>query len=78
MQDKYAEIAGIIAAQLQIDPSTVLPDSLIVEELGADSVDIVEILTVLEDRFGLTVENEEIAFYKTPGDILAYLEEHRA
>ena len=75
MQEEYAKIAAIIAEQLRIDLSAVREDSLIVEELGADSVDIVEILTALEDRYQLTVEDEEIASLKTPGDILAYIAE---
>lgn len=72
----FEMIREIIAGQLQIAPEEIRMDSLIVEELQADSIDIVEILTVFEERYLLTVSDEEIASFKTPGDILAYLTEN--
>ena len=69
----FAEVAGIIAEVLRIDPANVAENSRIAEDLGADSVDAVEILAALEERYGRSVEDEEILSFKTPGDILDFL-----
>lgn len=71
----FSEISGVIAEVLRIDPSGIREDSRIMEDLGADSVDAVEILAALEERYARTVDDEEIISFKTPGDILAYLSE---
>ena len=70
----YEQIIDILANQLQIDRSLIREDTRIVEELGADSLDIVEVLTELEQTFSITVPDEEIINFKTPADILAYIE----
>ena len=73
----FEKIREIIAGQLRLSTEDVRSDSLIVEELGADSIDIVEILTAFEDHYQITVSDEEIISFRTPEDILAYLEEHQ-
>ena len=65
----YEEIVVILAEQLQIDPSKIAPDTGIVDELGADSLDVVEIIMALESRFGIMVPDEEIETFCTPADI---------
>lgn len=70
-----SEIVLVIAEVLRIDPAGICEDSRIMEDLGADSVDAVEILAALEERYCRTVDDEEIISFKTPGDILAYLSE---
>ena len=73
----YEKIVGIIANQLQVDPSRISEDTDIVEELGADSLDIVEMLMELEQNFSITIPDEEIIRFKTPNDILNYVEEQQ-
>ena len=56
----YEQIVAILAKQLQIDPSRITEDTDIVEDLGADSLDIVEALMELEQTFSISVPDEEI------------------
>ena len=65
----YEEIVAILAEQLQIDPAKIAPDTGIVDALGADSLDVVEIIMALESRFGIMVPDEEIEEFRTPTDI---------
>ncbi len=69
----YEQIVAILAKQLQIDPSKITEDTNIVEDLGADSLDIVEVLMEMEQTFSLSVPDEEIIKFKTPKDILNYI-----
>ncbi|MBE6672849.1 MAG: acyl carrier protein [Ruminococcaceae bacterium] len=69
----YEEIIAILASQLQIDPSKIAPDTGIVDELGADSLDVVEIIMALESRFGISVPDEEIEEFRTPADIQEHI-----
>ena len=69
----YGQIVNIIAKQLQIDAAKIEPDTAIVDELGADPLDVVEILMALEDEFGISVPDEEIEDLRTPADIQQYI-----
>lgn len=73
MENKIWEI---FARQLEIDADTITPDSLIIEDLGAHSLDIVEILAEIEDTFNVTIPDEDIPGFKTVSDIKTYLENH--
>ncbi len=68
------KIKQIIAKQLRIDESTITKDSNIIEDLGADSLDLVEMLMVIEDKLGIEVSDDDAAGFKTVGDVAAYLE----
>ena len=70
------KIIQIIAEQLHMDPSDISADSLITDELNADSLDIVEILMTLEDTFHMEIPDEDIEGIRTPADIAVYLEAH--
>lgn len=74
----YEQIVAVLAKQLQIDPASIAPDTDIVEDLGADSLDVVEILMEMEQTFSLSIPDEEIVKFRTPGDILTYIEEQTA
>lgn len=71
MLDKIAEI---IAEQLGIPKSKVTLESRIVEDLGADSLDVVELLMQLEDQTGKTIPDEQVPEIKTVGDLIKVLE----
>ena len=73
----YENIVEIIANQLHVDPSRISEDTDIVEELGADSLDVVEMLMELEQTFTISIPDEEIIRFKTPKDILDYVEEQQ-
>lgn len=68
------KIKEIIAKQLRIDISTITKDSNIVEDLGADSLDLVEMLMSIEDNMGIVVSDDDAADLKTVGDVAAFIE----
>lgn len=70
----FEKIVEIIVEQLGCDASEVTQDSNIIEDLGADSLDVVEMLMAVEDSFGVTVPDEEIPNLRTIRDFIAYVE----
>lgn len=68
------EIAKILSEQLGIPQSKVTLESRIVEDLGADSLDVVELLMQLEDNTGKTIPDDKVASIKTVGDLIKTLE----
>lgn len=73
MLDKIKEI---IAEQLGVDAGSVDEKTNIMDDLGADSLDIVEMLMAIEESFSITVPDEVIPSLKTVGDILSYVEKN--
>lgn len=69
------QIIKIIAEQLNIAEEKIKPESKIVEDLGADSLDIVELLMTLEDEFGISVSDEKAAEMSTIADIEKVIKE---
>ena len=72
----YEKIVEILSKQLQIDQSKISENSGIMENLGADSLDVVEISMALEQEFNISVPDEEIVNFKTPDDIYRYIKAH--
>ena len=70
------KIRDMIASQLQVDPSTITPESRLVEDLKADSANIMVMILELESEFGVEVEDEVILNLKTVGDVVSYITEH--
>ena len=69
------KIIGLIADKLCKKKDQVLLTSRLVEDLGADSLDVVELIMTFEDEFGVTLPDEEIAKMKTVGDIVNYIKQ---
>lgn len=67
-------IIDVLSKQLRIDPSEINDNSSIMDDLGADSLDLVEILMVLESEMGITISDEDALTLKTVGDVAEYLE----
>lgn len=74
---EFENIAAIIADVLNIDPKEVKPDTDLVEDIGADSLDIMQILMLCEDEFGVTLPEDEEALknVKTVEDALKLIKE---
>ena len=72
-EDKVKEI---IAKELEVDVKQLAPEAKFIEDLGADSLDIVELVMALEEEFGLDIPDEDADKLKTVGDALKYLQEH--
>lgn len=68
------KVMDMLAKQLRIDVNTLDPDTNIVEDLGADSLDIVEMLMAVEQKFGITVSDEEAMQLKTIRDVADFIE----
>lgn len=66
----FEKVCEMLAAQLGIDASTIRPESEVVKDLGADSLDVVELLMTLEDEFGITLPEDDVEKVKTVQDIV--------
>ena len=75
--DIFDKVREILCDQLDLDESTVNEDSNIVEDLGADSLDSVDIILALEDEFDIQIPDEETENIKTVGDLCNYVEKLR-
>ncbi len=71
---EFEKIRDIIAKQLDIDPETITRESNLIEDLHADSLDIVELVMDLEQEFDAEIPDEELPKVQTVGDILRYLQ----
>ena len=69
------KIKSLLANQLNIDESKIEESSKIIDDLGADSLDVVELLMVLEDEFGVSISDEQALEIKTVGDIVRIINE---
>ena len=70
----FDEIVSILSEQLGVAPSKITLDSKIVDDLGADSLDIVELLMQLEDSTGKTIPDDKVSEIKTVGALVKVLE----
>ncbi len=70
----FEKIRAILCEQLDLDEANVTMDSNIAEDLGADSLDVVDLIMSIEDEFDIEVPDEEIEGIKTVGDVVNYIE----
>lgn len=69
------KLKEIIATQLRLDLSEITDDTDIADDLGADSLDIVEILMVIEEEFGVTIPDDEVVNLRKLSALAPYIEE---
>ncbi len=74
--DEFEKIKAVIVDQLGIDESAVTMDASFVDDLGADSLDIVELIMGLETEFDIEIPNEEAENIITVGDAVNYIKEN--
>lgn len=73
----FEKLCDIIVDQFGLEPGSVSADTAFVDDLGADSVDLVELSMALEEEFGLEeMEEEDINSIVTVGDLYKYMQEH--
>ncbi|GAA8112885.1 hypothetical protein Kazakh3193_11600 [Helicobacter pylori] len=70
----FETIQAVIAEQLEIDASQVTPEAKFVKDLGVDSLDIVELIMALEERFGIEIPDEQAEKIVNVGDVMRYIE----
>lgn len=71
----FEKIRDILAEQLEIDEDSITMESNIAEDLGADSIDVVDLVMSIEDEFEIEVPDDEVENVKTVGDIVKYVED---
>ncbi|MFP6864471.1 MAG: acyl carrier protein [Roseibacillus sp.] len=69
-----AKIKEIIVEQLGVNADQVTPEAKMIEDLGADSLDAVELVMAIEEEFGIEVPDEQAEKLQAVGDIIAYVE----
>ena len=70
----FWKVKELVAEQLGISPETIKPESNILEDLGADSLDVIEMLMTLEEEYGITIPDEQISQVKTIKQIVELIE----
>jgi acyl carrier protein len=80
MSDKTIEekVKEIIVEQLGVTPEQVTPTASFIDDLGADSLDTVELVMALEEAFSVDVPDEDAEKLQTVGDVIKYIEEKKA
>ena len=71
-----ARVREIIVEELGVEADKVTPEASFVDDLGADSLDTVELVMALEEEFGIDIPDEDAEKMRTVGDAIAYIEEH--
>ncbi len=70
----FETVVKLIASQLKVDPSKVTREARLVEDLGADSANVMVLIMDLEDQFNMQVEDSAITTLKTVGDVADYIQ----
>ncbi|MDD5255538.1 MAG: acyl carrier protein [Candidatus Omnitrophica bacterium] len=68
------KVKSIIAEQLGVKPEEVVPEASFIDDLGADSLDTVELVMALEEEFGIEIPDEDAEKITTVGDAIKYIE----
>lgn len=72
----FERIRQILSEQLDIEEDRITMDSDIIEDLEADSLDVVDLVMTMEDEFGVEVPDEQIENFRTVGDVVRFTEEN--
>jgi acyl carrier protein len=72
------KVKAIIVEQLGVDESEVTPEAHFIDDLGADSLDTVELVMALEEEFGIEISDEDAEKIQTVGDVEKYINEHQS
>jgi len=73
----FEKVKAIISEQLGVDEADVTMESSFIEDLGADSLDIVELVMALEEEFDIVIPDEDAEKIRTVGDAVNYIKEHK-
>lgn len=73
MSSALEKIQEIVAEQLDVSPDEVKPEASFVDDLGADSLDLTELIMAMEDEFGMEIDDEEAQKLRTVQDVINYV-----
>jgi acyl carrier protein len=73
MSDAESKVREIIVNELGVEAEKVTPDASFVEDLGADSLDTVELVMAFEEEFGIDIPDEDAEKLRTVGDAISYM-----
>ncbi|MDO5144541.1 MAG: acyl carrier protein [bacterium] len=73
----FDTVKSMIAKQLKVDEASITRESRLIEDLKADSANVMVMIMDLEDRFGIMVEDDQIMKLRTVGDVADYIESHK-
>ena len=72
----FEQVRKLLAHQFEVDENTITMDTNIADDLGADSLDVVELVMSIEDAYGITIEDEKAAELTTVRQVVDYLEKN--
>lgn len=72
----FEKVKTILCDQLDLEEEKITMESSITEDLGADSLDVVDMVMSLEEEFDVEIPDEEVEHIKTVGDIVKYIEDN--
>ena len=78
MADIETKVKEIIVEQLGVDPAEVVPSASFINDLGADSLDTVELVMAFEEEFGIEIPDEEAEKIQSVGQAIEYITAHQA
>lgn len=70
----FEKIRDLLANQFEVDPETITIDTSLIDDLGADSLDVVEMIMALEDEYGISVSDEDAVNLNTVRKIIDFLD----
>lgn len=70
------KVKKMVVEQLGVSEAEVIPEAKFIDDLGADSLDIVELIMALEDEYGIEIPDEDAEKMETVGDAIKYIEAH--
>lgn len=73
----FETVKSMIAKQLKADESTITRETRLIDDLKADSANVMVMIMDLEDKFGIMVEDDQIMRLRTVGDVVDYIEKHQ-
>jgi len=73
MSDVENKVKSIVVDKLNVEAGSVTKEASFIDDLGADSLDIVELVMAMEDEFNLEIPDEEAEKIKTVGDVMSYI-----
>ena len=76
-EEIFGKVRDLVKKQLAIDEKEITPDASFIEDLGADSLDTVELIMALEEEFDIEIPDEEAEKIKTVNDVIQYIATHK-